>query len=192
MTPRRLAASLLFLLGLPVATNAASSLTQEDIPESEITLIRAIGFIEGPHFIAKTCTRANPSSAAGWDREVAEFERRRAAEAANTRRLFSETYSRAIAEHEALVILGAKIGERLDQEAAAKHLDIGTLCLVSALIGGKRAFESKGFEETMQSLDAFEKAGEYDRLKARIAAATPQEKAQYKEKLLVYQAKPVK
>lgn len=191
MTPRLLVASLLMLSlsGLPVA---ARSLTQADIPEPEITLIRAIGFIEGPRFIAKACTRANPSSAAGWDREVSEFEQRRTAEAAKTRKLFSETYSRAVAEQEALAILGSKVDNRLDQEAAAKHLETGTLCLVVALIGGKRAFETKGFEETMQSLDYFEKSGEYERLKARIAAATPLEKAQYKEKLLVYQPKPVK
>ena len=189
MTSRWLLASLLFLPGL---STAASSLTQADIPEPEITLIRAIGFIEGPRFIAKACTRVNPSSAAGWDREVSDFEQRRAGEAAKTRKIFSETYSRAVAAPEALAILGAKVDNRLDQEAAAKHLETGTLCLVVALIGGKRAFETKGFEETMQSLDSFEKAGEYDRLKGRIAAATPQEKTQYKEKLLVYQPKPVK
>jgi len=63
---------------------------------------------------------------------------------------------------------------------------------VVSLLGGKKAFETKGFEETMQSLDSFEKAGEYERLKARIAAATPLEKAQYKERLLAYQPKPVK
>ncbi len=60
-----------------------------------------------------------------------------------------------------------------------------------ALVGGKRAFETKGFEETMQSLEHFEQTGEYARLKARIAVATPSEKAQYRERLLAYQPKPV-
>lgn len=191
MSPGSLLTRLLIfsLAGLPVA---AAALTQADIPDPEITLIRAIGFIEGPRFIARACTRANPASAAGWDREVAEFEQRRAADAAKTRKLFAETYGRAVAAQEALAILGAKVDDRIKQEAAAKHLPIGVLCLVVKLVGGKKAFETQGFEETMQSLDHFEKTGEYERLKARIAAATPMEKAQYKEKLLVYQPKPVK
>ncbi len=191
MTPRLLLTSLLilFLAGLP---GAAGALTQADIPEAEVTLIRAIGFIEGPRFIARACSRANPSSAAGWDKEVAEFEQRRAAQAALARKLFSETYSKAIPEQEALAILGAKVDDRIEQEAAVKHLGTSTLCLVVTLIGGKRAFETKGFEETMQSLEHFEQIGEYARLKARIAAATPLEKELYRERLLAYQPKPAK
>ncbi len=177
------------LAGLPLA---AGALTQADIPEPEITLIRAIGFIEGPRFIAGACTRANPASAADWDREVAEFEQRRAGQAAKTRKLFAETYGRAVPQREALAILAAKVEDRIEQEAAAKHLPIGVLCLVVKLVGGKKAFETKGFEETMKSLDDFEEAGEYARLKARIAVATPLEKAHYREELLLYQAKPVK
>ena len=190
MMPRQWFVSLL-ILTLASLPGAAEALAQVDIPEAEITLIRAIGFIEGPRFIARACTRANPSSAAGWDREVAEFEQRRAGEAALARKLFSETYSKAVPEQEALAILGAKVDDRIEQEAAAKHLGAGTLCLVVALVGGKRAFETKGFEETMLSLEHFEQTGEYARLKARIAAATPSEKAQYRERLLAYQPKPV-
>ena len=72
MTPRLLLTRLL-IFALAAQPVAASALTQADIPEPEITLIRAIGFIEGPRFIARACTRANPASAAGWDCEVFEF-----------------------------------------------------------------------------------------------------------------------
>lgn len=170
----------------------ARGASQADIPEAEVTLIRAIGFIDGPRIIARACAKANPSSAEGWAREVASFEQRRAAESARTHKLFADTYSAAIAAAEAQAIVDAKIEARLADEAAAKHIGTGTLCLVVSLLGGKRAFETKGFEETMQSLASFERAGEYQRLRERIAEAAPESRSLYRERLLAYQPKPAK
>jgi len=174
-------------LGL-VALNA-TALTNADIPEPEIALIRAIGFFEAPRVIAQVCGGRNPSSAEQWNREVQDFETRRAAESERVRRIFWSTYGLAIPAAEARAILAAKVERRLADEAAAYHVGTGMLCAVVSLFGGKRAFESKGFEETLRDMDRFEREGAYATLKKNVERATPEERTVYRERLDGYAPK---
>jgi hypothetical protein len=174
-----------FLLGIGRAIAA----TTAEIPEPEIALIRAIGFFEAPRVIARVCSSANPASAANWNKEVDDFETRRAVEADQVRRIFWATYGLAVPADEARTILATKVEQRLADEAAAYHVGTGTLCAVVSLVGGKRAFESKGFEETLQTLSGFEKQGVYDTLKTSIENSSPSERVEYRNRLVSYETK---
>jgi hypothetical protein len=184
---RYLSFALIPCLLLPLGHACAVSMAE--IPEAEIALIRAIGFFEAPRVIARVCGSENPASADTWNREVDDFERRRATEADQVRRLFWSTYGIAVPADEARGILAAKVERRLADEAAAYHVGTSTLCAVVSLFGGKRAFESKGFEETLQTLSGFEKQGVYDALKTSIENASPSERAEYRDRLIAYEPK---
>jgi hypothetical protein len=170
--------------------NPAMAVTASDIPEPEVALIRAIGFFEAPRVIARVCGSANPASAESWNHEVDDFEHRRAAEAERVRRLFWTTYGLAVPADEARAILAAKVERRLADEAAAYHVGTRMLCAVVSLFGGKRAFESKGFEETLQTLAGFEKQGAYEALKTSVERASANERAEYRDRLIAYEPKP--
>jgi hypothetical protein len=180
------------LLATAMADVNDDAAQRQGIPEPEYTLIRAIGFIEGPPLIAKTCAKANRLSAGLWDKEVNSFEHRRADQAAQARRIFADTYGQSMSHAELLAILEEKVRNRLVEEAAVNHVTPSTLCLVVSLVGGKKAFETPGFEETMHLLDAFDKAGDYRRLGAKIADESSAERMKYVQRLRAYQMKPAK
>jgi hypothetical protein len=188
MTPR---CALFSCLAVVLLTSIrAQAVTNADIPPPEVELIRAIGFFEAPRVIAGVCSEANPSSAAEWNREVEDFEHRRAAEGEEVRRLFWGTYGLAVAPDDARAILAAKVKRRLADEADAYHVGNGLLCTIVSLFGGKRVFESKGFEETLRNLSQFEKQGAYTELRTRIEKLPPEDRGEYRKRLMAYEPKP--